>query len=361
MKVWIDIDNPPQVQYLLPFRDAFVAAGADVVITARDYGSTIALHERAGVEPAVFGRVIGHGRVRKVAGLAARARALVGFHRANGRPDVLLAASRASAAAARTLGIPSYIVGDYEYANVSFYRFTRSVILHPDVISAEVFRQRGMPLGRLIAFRGIKEDITFAGLDVDAVEPHRLPDLPAGVARVLVRPPSETSHYYASASTAMTSAAIRRLADVGAAVVLSPREPGQRRFLEGLAWRHEPIVLERPVPFLALLKSVDAVVCSGGTMLREAAYLGVPAYSVFQSEIGGVDLWLERIGRVEILRSDDDIARLTPASRERPLARLDANPALLEELTATVLAGARARGARAPAPGAPTRPARSPL
>lgn len=360
MKVWIDIDNPPQVQYLLPFRDAFTEAGADVVITARDYGSTVALLERSGVTPAVFGQLIGHGRVRKLAGLSARASRLVAFHRSNGSPDVLLAASRASAAAARVLGIPSYIVGDYEYANVSFYRFTRSVIVHPDVIPGEVFRRRGMPAGRLIAFRGIKEDITFAGLDVDAVERYPLPALPAGVPRVLVRPPSETSHYYASASTAMTTAAMDRLAAVGAAVVLSPREPGQRRFVEGLAWQHDPVVLERAVPFLALLKSVDAVVCSGGTMLREAAYLGVPAYSVFQSEIGGVDLWLEQIGRVKILRTADDLVRLRPSCRG-PLARLDANPALLQELATTVLTGARERGAPAPGPEAPTRPARSPL
>jgi uncharacterized protein len=347
VKVWIDIDNPPQVQYLLPFRDAFVNAGADVVITARDYGSTVALLNRGGVEPAVFGRRIGHARVRKLAGLAARAHQLVAFHRAGGQPDVLLAASRSSAAAARMLGIPSYMVGDYEYANVSFYRFTRSVILHPDVIPGEVFRRRGMPVGRLIAFRGIKEDITFAGLEMDAVVPYPLPALPADVPRVLVRPPSETSHYYAPASAAMTFAAMDRLAAAGAGVVLSLREPDQRRFLEGLAWRHEPVVLERAVPFTALLKSVDAVVCSGGTMLREAAYLGIPAYSVFQSEIGGVDLWLERIGRVKILRSADDLVDLTPAPRG-PLSRLDTNPALLQELTRTVLAGAPSRAGSVP-------------
>jgi uncharacterized protein len=360
MRVWIDIDNPPQVQYLLPFRARLMEAGADVVITARDYGSTVALLERADVEPAVFGRTLGRGRARKLAGLAVRARALVRFHRANGIPDVLLAASRASAAAARVLGVPSCIVGDYEYANVSFYRYTRSAILHPDVIEPEVFVRRGMPRDRLIAFRGIKEDITFDGLDIDAVEPHRLPALPDRVPRVLVRPPSETSHYYASASSVMTQAAMQRLADVGAAVVLSPREPEQRRFVEGLHWRHQPIVLERPVPFLALLKSVDAVVCSGGTMLREAAYLGVPAYSVFQSEIGAVDRWLEQIGRVVILRSAEDVVRLTPA-RRGPLERLDANPQLLDELTRIVaITGAR-RGASAPAREASSRPARSPL
>ena len=37
MRVWIDIDNPPQVQYLSPFERAFARLGAEVVVTARDY------------------------------------------------------------------------------------------------------------------------------------------------------------------------------------------------------------------------------------------------------------------------------------------------------------------------------------
>ena len=47
--VWIDIDNPPQVQYLLPFRRAFEERGFDVVVTARDYGITLELLRDRGV------------------------------------------------------------------------------------------------------------------------------------------------------------------------------------------------------------------------------------------------------------------------------------------------------------------------
>ena len=49
MRIWIDVENPPQVQYLTPLADAFRQAGADVVLTARDYGSTYALLEGRGV------------------------------------------------------------------------------------------------------------------------------------------------------------------------------------------------------------------------------------------------------------------------------------------------------------------------
>ena len=57
--IWIDIENPPQVQYLLPFRQAFEAAGCKTVITARDYGSTVSMLEQAGVLANVFGTRVG--------------------------------------------------------------------------------------------------------------------------------------------------------------------------------------------------------------------------------------------------------------------------------------------------------------
>jgi predicted glycosyltransferase len=335
VKVWIDIDNPPQVQYLLPFRAAFETAGVRTVITARDYGATVRMLRAAGVEAEVFGARVGSGRLRKVAGLLARARELGAFFARAGAPDVLLAASRASAVAARRLGIPSFIVGDYEYANVSVYRLTGSTILHPEVIDAEVFRRRGLRARQVVSFRGVKEDLTFAGVDVDAIAPHDLGPTPPGAVRVLFRPPSETSHYFDAASTDMARATLRHLALDGALVVFSPREPGQVAYLDGLPWRHRPVVLERPVPFVPLLKSVDAIVCSGGTMLREAAYLGIPAYSIFRSEIGGVDRWLERIGRAALLSGPQDLHRIALRPRG-PLQRLDSNPKLLDELVSLI-------------------------
>src|SRR5437764_15078158 len=112
--VWIDIDNPPQVQSLLPFRAAFEAAGLDTIITARDYGRTVEMLQATGARPHVFGKRIGRGKTRKGAAALQRAREQVRFFSTLGRPDVLLAASRSAAVAAWRMGIPSYLIGDYE-------------------------------------------------------------------------------------------------------------------------------------------------------------------------------------------------------------------------------------------------------
>lgn len=51
----LDIENPPQVQYPLPFRQAFEAARLETVIAARDYGKHVVAgaRKRHGVEAGV--------------------------------------------------------------------------------------------------------------------------------------------------------------------------------------------------------------------------------------------------------------------------------------------------------------------
>jgi predicted glycosyltransferase len=336
MKVWIDVDNPAQVQYLIPFRAAFEAAGAETVVTARDNGSVVELLAQARVEAATFGKSFGGSKMSKASGLARRARELSRFLIGDRAPDALLAASRSAAIVARRLRIPSFIVGDYEWANVSVYVLTGSTILYPDVIDPAAFRRRGLRRRQLQPFRGLKEDISFSGIDVESIGAYDLGFGTNAVARVLFRPPLETSHYYRPASGAMAKATLRHLADLDVQVVLSPRQPAQASYLDGIGWRHPPKVLEHSVPFVPLLKSVDAVVCSGGTMLREAAYLGVPSYSIFQSRLGGVDRWLADIGRVVLVHDAAELEKIAP-TRRGPLDPLDSNPRLIDELVELIL------------------------
>ena len=340
LKVWIDIENPPQVQYLLPFRQAFEAAGLETVITARDYGSTVRMLESAGVPAKVYGVRVGRGRLRKAAATAHRAHALQSFLTQTGKPGAVLTASRSAAVAARRLGIPSYVILDYEHVFVRVWRYTDSTVIFPDVIDPAAFVRKGLRPRQLLPVKGIKEDLTFAGVDVDTIAPYDIGFVADGTVRVLFRPPSETSHYYREASTAMARMALERLATADALVVFSPREPSQVALLDGLPWKHQPVTLSRSVPFVSLLKSVDAVVCSGGTMLREAAYLGIPAYSILQSDIGAVDRWLETIGRAKLIARPEDVGGIE-LRRRGPIRRLDSNPALLDQIAATVVARAR--------------------
>ena len=211
-RIWIDVDNPPQVQYLTPFAAAFRERGADVIITARDYGNAVELLSQRLSSLHTVGTEAGRSKLSKGISMARRAHALRSLLERTGRPDALLAASRSSALAACRLGIPSFIVGDYEPANRSFYRLTRSYILYPDVIDPAAVRSGGLRASQLIPFHGLKEDVSFAGADLD-VAPAELPQIAdERLVRVLFRPPAEASHYYEAESRALALSALEYLA-----------------------------------------------------------------------------------------------------------------------------------------------------
>jgi predicted glycosyltransferase len=335
--IWIDIENPPQVRYLTPFRTAFERRGAEVVITARDYGITYELLRDEHVPFVAVGSQYGRHKLSKVIGLLGRTRQLLGTIRARSRPSVLLSASRAAPLAAVYERIPSFVIADYEYTDTHGARLMKPYLFYPDVIDPGVFLKHGLPEERLIPFRGLKEDLSFSGIDVAAVQPHHFDSVDPSAVKVLVRPPAEQSHYYRHESKIVALHLLRYLArEPHVQVILAPREHRQAAYLDGLEWTIPPQVLRQAVPSVALLKGVDAVVSGGGTMLREAAYLGVPAYGIFQGRIGAVDRYLERLGRLQLVSTRDEVESMTfEKGVRRPI--LERNPHLIDELTDLIL------------------------
>ncbi len=333
LKAWIDIDNPPQVQYLAPFIKAFEQRGHEVVVTARDYGITTQLLAAGGIRHRLVGREFSPSRLGKVGGTAARALQLAASFARTTNPSMLLSTSRSGVMAAWLLGVPSFMVLDYEHAEVRSFRAFGTTVMHPGVIDGAVFAAKGFASERLVPFNGLKEDISFAGRDLGAVAAHDFGVPRDGEALVLVRPPSETTHYRRTESLDLTRDVMARLAaDPAVRVVFSPRHAHQVVELRSHSWRNEPIVVERPIEFVALLKGVDSVVAAGGTMLREAAYLGLPAISLFRSETGAVDRWLEDLGAVTMVSRAAELDRVQwrRGTREPRFAH---HPEVVEELT----------------------------
>jgi predicted glycosyltransferase len=79
-------------------------------------------------------------------------------------------------------------------------------------------------------------------------------------------------------------------------------------------------VLSDPVSGPDLLYCADLFVGAGGSMTREAAVLGTPAYSIFQGKPACVDRWLEERGCLTTLASAEDLAIPTGRRSSRPEA-----------------------------------------
>lgn len=310
--VWVDIENPPQVQYLLPLVRAFRRKSHRVVVTARDYGIAFDLLRHNGVEFYPVGRHFGASKLAKVAGNLRRSVVLRRYVARAGRPNLVVSASRSAALTARSLGVPSFVICDYEYVNLAVFRACGSYILHPDVISSDTFVARGVREDRLIPFSGIKEDLSFADAHIEEEFPAELTGLTAStLRRVLIRPPAEESHYHRRESSDVAHRVLEHFSTRNDCIVLySPRYEWQVASVWRHRWQVQPYVLQKPLPFISLLKAVDVVISGGGTMTREAAYLGVPAISIFHGKSASVDAYLESIGRLTVIRELSDLERL---------------------------------------------------
>ncbi|MEJ7567617.1 MAG: DUF354 domain-containing protein [Gaiellaceae bacterium] len=309
MKAWIDIDNPPQVQYLVPFKAAFEAAGHDVVITARDRGITLELLEQRGIRVIAGKTYSGAWSAQKALGVMKRAYDLRALFARGDRPDLVVTASRGAVIAARHLGIPAFTFCDYEHVDLRVARAMRASVIFPDAINPSIFIRKGFHPARLIPFHGLKEVLSFSEVDLPNVRAFAFPGMERDerVIRILFRPPAEEAHYFARESMELALSLLGWFARRdGVRVVFAPRYERQSAYLDRFQWINQPFVLQEAVPFVSLLKAVDAVVSSGGTMLREAAYLGIPAYSILRSEIGSIDRMLQAHGRLRILTSVAD-------------------------------------------------------
>jgi hypothetical protein len=99
--------------------------------------------------------------------------------------------------------------------------------------------------------------------------------------------------------------------DNSTVMVMLPRNEKQGRAIRE-AWPEfletdKLIIPRKAVDGLNLTWHSDLVVSGGGTMIREAAALGVPAYSIFGGKTGCVDSRLAQAGRLKLIADSADI------------------------------------------------------
>jgi predicted glycosyltransferase len=299
--------------------------GHDVEITARDYGQTLQLLELHGLDATVLGHHGGRSRLRKARSLVSRLRALRQWARPR-RFDLALAhGSHELTLSARGLGIPSATTHDYEFALLQHHLGMRAAtkVVVPESIPPERLKRFGVEPPKLLTYPGLKEEYYLADFEPDA----RVLDewrIDRGRVLVVLRPPPDVSQYHRHANPLFPQILeyLGRL-DTVQAVVL-PRTNEQRDYVNGLGLP-SVILPNRAVDAQSLIALADLVVSAGGTMNREAVALGVPVYTTFTGQLGGVDEELIRAGRLKPLtdahslelrkneKGSDDRVRRDPA------------------------------------------------
>jgi predicted glycosyltransferase len=311
--VWIDLANSPHVLFFAPVIEELRRRQVEVVVTARDFAQTLPLCRRLGIEAEPIG---GHGAglSAKAASIASRAAALRVFGRRL-RPAVAVSHnSYAHALAARSLGVPVVTAMDYEFqpANHVAFRCARLVAV-PDVYPLDRLRAQGARPHNVWRYHGLKEHIALAGFRPD---PEYLRE--AGVADgrpvVVARPPATMALYHRFENPLFVSLLERMARDETLRVVVLPRTPEQSVSLDAyglghVLWRGEALDGRQ------LVAGADAVISAGGSMNREAAVLGTPAFSVYAGKLAAVDRALVAAGRLTLIGAEGDVEDLRLAAK----------------------------------------------
>jgi hypothetical protein len=349
MRIWIDLANSPHVLFFRRIVRVLESQCHTVEITARDFAQTIGLADELGLEYEKIGGHGGKAAYRKGLNLLIRSFALMKWAY---RQHIDLAVSHNSysqSVAAFLAGIPSVTMMDYEYqpANHLSFRLARRVIV-PKAFPEEALRFYGVASRKVKRYSGLKEEVYLSSFVPDSAFLTKL-GLDSRKIIATVRPPAVFSLYHRFDNPLFLELMewLGKRDDV--LIVFLPRTDAQRELFLRRDYRNVFIpscVLDGP----NLLFHSDLVISAGGTMNREAAVLGTPAYTIFAGRIPAVDDYLIKMGKMMRIQSKSDFAKIELRKNDvqdfRPLKQ-----SVLEEIVDMIMdvpnIGAKTSGARA--------------
>jgi predicted glycosyltransferase len=177
-----------------------------------------------------------------------------------------------------------------------------------------------------VQYPGLKEEYYLADFEPDTSVLTEL-RLEGNRPLVLVRTAPSYALYLGGSENELLTRVLRRLAADEVQTVVLARTDEQRRAVRALG--ADFVVPDRAVDGRSLVAFADAVVSAGGTMIREAAVLGTPVWSIFEGRRGAVDERLEHEGRIRFLRDPSELMIEKVAPRPERVRR---DPATLLSL-----------------------------
>lgn len=337
-KIWIDLENSPHVLFFRPIIEELKKLGLQIFLTARDCAQTRELADYFGMSYKLVGRHHGKNKIAKAVGLGLRMCQLTPTVCSEKPALALSHGSRSSTILSSILRLRSITILDYEFVNQTGSSSLDWVIV-PEVLPEEVVRVRG---DRILRYPGIKEDVYVPCFRPDPTGMGKLGITGKDIV-VTVRPPATNAHYHNPESERLLAAAIEFVSQHPTVkIVLLPRYPEQARSLmaswSALFASGKMLIPEHVVDGLNLIWYSDLVISGGGTMNREAAALGVPAYSIFRGKIGAIDQYLCNCGRLVLLESVEQISqRVVIAPHARPAKPQHASSTTLEVVIGHIL------------------------
>ena len=324
MRIWIDLGNSPHVPFFRALAEEFEGRGHEVIWTARDYAQTVELARNAQIDAAILGTHGGKNVAAKAGKFAKRVIDLIRWARGRGIDLAVSHNSQEPLVAARVLGIRSVNLMDYEHhpGNHLSFRSAHRVIV-PESFPQDALDRFGAAR-KAKRFVGIKEDVYLSDHQQEPRFTLELESLGVAAENILavVRPHAPEALYHRGLENILLDSLLDRLAaDENVRIILLPRKNYQGDELRRRHPQSNIIIPDRALSGANLIASADLVVSGGGTMNREAAALGVPAYTIFAGEPAAIDQYLIENGRLKVIRSEGDVESIVLSKKDGPSPR----------------------------------------
>ncbi|MFZ5518015.1 MAG: DUF354 domain-containing protein [Candidatus Zhuqueibacterota bacterium] len=341
MRIWIDFENTPHVLILKPIIENLENRGHQVILTARDCSQTLELAEFFHLRVTRISHHHGKNIIKKILGHISRIYYLVRFIR-NQHVDVAVShSSRSQILASAILGIPTFVMLDYEHVNLSIINRYIHRLVTPEMVTSKEIKGKVDP-AKIIHYPGLKEHIYVGDLLQANHNSYQRPENSDNII-VTMRPPAADAHYHKESSTELFYEALKFFSNMdNMSIVVTARNKSQREEILAFAER-EGLNGNISIPHkvyngVSLIWNSDLVIGGGGTMNREAAVMGVPAYSIFQGKLGAVDRYLVQDGRLKIIHNMNELKSIKIQQRNRDESLLfQRNDALISFISDKIL------------------------
>lgn len=314
MKIWIDLANAPHVNFFSPLIECLKDRGHTIRLTIRDFNQTPELAKLAGMDGVIIGKHGGKGLLRKMANLFARSWQLLCYCLQQ-RFDVAVSHnSYAQAVAGRIAGIRVITLMDFEGQPANHISFRAAhIVAVPNCINKKSLKKFNVTDSKLYKYEGFKEQVYLSSFKPDPLfienlkkscrfnpswklEDHIL---------VTVRTPASMAAYHTFHNHTFDKLLCELNKRNDIVTIVLPRYPEQKELIK----MQYPYV---HIPDTALSGNnltfySDLVISGGGTMNREAAILGTPAYSIFAGELPAVDRKLRELGRLKSISNESEL------------------------------------------------------
>jgi len=324
MRLWFDLDNPPDVNVFCSIIRSL--RDHECIVTTRRFDGLDRLLDMHRLVHRVIGGHLGSAPLAKGVGTAARTIELAlrlpifdASIASLGVPSVL---------AARLRGRPAigFLDGDLPTAN---FRASAPLVSHlfvPSVFNDHVLDRFGLT-ERATKYEGFKEELAVANYEPN---PTFLEEVPFQE-YVLVRPEALRAEYVPRGATSIVPELLKRFEDEDINVLYLPRYLDDRLYAEG---RKNVFIPAGPVNGLDASYYARAVLTGSGTFAREAAVLGVPAASFFPGPtLLSVDLEMIRRSWIIHSRIPDVLVDYALTAPRRPFDRAGCRRVLQQVLS----------------------------